>query len=375
MLRVDDESSETSLVDQPVTDSSSKPLDINSNEYHNYAMACLRKKGYDVICDSVSGTRYEMIRDLCCFNIFITTWMLSCLYPVVMVLAAVTQCWSIAIIMAAEWWVIKVLLAKNFESEAFRNSSLAMFMRKLSRNISYLHSSSIAVNQSQPSSRPCLFAYHPHGIFTLGWSMTQVCDVELLRGVRFCFADILYWTPLVFICCNMFARHGAVNSKFMKECMQRNESLALIPGGFEEATIHSKDHDRVYLSKRTGFIALAVRNGYDVRPVFSFGERTSYWNIQSGLAFRLWLNTLPLQMPGILAVGRSFLFPLLPRSGTKIHVVIGAPMRFTQIEKPTRDEVNLAHEDYVNALMEMYNDLAPILDPRQDGTKPKLEVY
>ena len=43
-----------------------------------------------------------------------------------------------------------------------------------------------------------------------------------------------------------------------------NENIALIPGGFEEATLFARDKHRVYLRRRAGFIKYALRHGYVV---------------------------------------------------------------------------------------------------------------
>ena len=54
--------------------------------------------------------------------------------------------------------------------------------------------------------------------------------------------------------------------------LREGKPLALIPGGFEEATITSDRADRVYLKDRKGFAKYALQNGYSVVPVYAFGE-------------------------------------------------------------------------------------------------------
>ena len=57
-------------------------------------------------------------------------------------------------------------------------------------------------------------------------------------------------------------------------------SLAIIPGGFEEATLHCQGVDRVYMKKRWGLVKYALQNGYAMVPIFAFGERDTYSNLQ-----------------------------------------------------------------------------------------------
>lgn len=54
--------------------------------------------------------------------------------------------------------------------------------------------------------------------------------------------------------------------------MKKGNNVALLPGGFEEATISSKKENKVFIKSRKGFIKYAMRYGYKVYPTFIFGE-------------------------------------------------------------------------------------------------------
>ncbi|CAM9488198.1 unnamed protein product, partial [Heterosigma akashiwo] len=54
--------------------------------------------------------------------------------------------------------------------------------------------------------------------------------------------------------------------------MEKGESFGIIPGGFEEATISKLGAQRVYLKKRKGFVKYALKYGYALVPVYTFGE-------------------------------------------------------------------------------------------------------
>lgn len=54
----------------------------------------------------------------------------------------------------------------------------------------------------------------------------------------------------------------------------------MLPGGFEEATISTSKENRVFVKERKGFIKYAIRYGYKVFPVFTFGENKMYNTVE-----------------------------------------------------------------------------------------------
>jgi hypothetical protein len=83
--------------------------------------------------------------------------------------------------------------------------------------------------------------------------------------------------------------------------MKGSESLAIIPGGFEDVTIFKEGCDRIFLKTRKGFVKLALQAGYSLTPVYAFGEKNLYWNIQGMWSVRLWLSSFGI--PSIIPVG------------------------------------------------------------------------
>ena len=51
--------------------------------------------------------------------------------------------------------------------------------------------------------------------------------------------------------------------------MQEGKKIALLPGGYEEATITVEDELRVYINNRKGFIKYALENNYAIYPVLA----------------------------------------------------------------------------------------------------------
>lgn len=94
----------------------------------------------------------------------------------------------------------------------------------------------------------------------------------------------------------------------MKSRMRRGENIALIPGGFQEATMFEYNRHTVYIKRRKvralafastpqpagrmrvplcadpaplaqGFIKYALQHGYRVYPCYTFGEERTYYSI------------------------------------------------------------------------------------------------
>lgn len=132
---------------------------------------------------------------------------------------------------------------------------------------------------------------------------------------------------------------------------KRSQHLALIPGGFHEATISTASADRVYLTSRTGFVSYALQYGYNLVPVFVFGERKLYWNYQGMWEWRLKMNDIG--VPAVFPSGSSIL-PILPRPNNKLKIVVGTQLEMPRIENPTKSDVLYWHQMYIEAVIDLY---------------------
>jgi len=199
-----------------------------------------------------------------------------------------------------------------------------------------------------------------------------VCS-PFMESVQFCFAPALYWSPFFRLFSRCVGNPGSADKASMKKAMQRGQNLALPPGGFEEATLTDTTQDRVFIKRRTGFIKLCLQHGYRVRPVYCFGENKTFANIQGAWNFRLWLNRLGL--PAILVWG-TWYCPLLPRHDFDFLVLMGAPIELPQIANPTAAEVKKYHDQYIQALTNIYDTYKEQVYGTEKGSKDcKLQVW
>jgi 2-acylglycerol O-acyltransferase 2 len=219
--------------------------------------------------------------------------------------------------------------------------------------------------------RPAFYAVHPHGAFSLGWSVLYASD--FMESVRFCFSPSLFMSPFFKIFSSITGNPGTADKKSMISYMKNGENLALPPGGFEEATISCLDQDRVYIKKRAGFVKLCLQHGYSVVPVYCFGEKDTFWNVQGSWSLRLKINSFG--VPAILIWGTKLL-PLLPRRSSKygLMIVAGDRIDLPKIENPTNADVKNWHDKYMASLLAIFEEYK--FEAYGDGAKTmKLELW
>lgn len=67
-----------------------------------------------------------------------------------------------------------------------------------------------------------------------------------------------------------------VSKESISRLLGDGESCALIPGGVREIQFMEPGKEVAYLSRRRGFIKLAIKFGAPLVPVFAFGQTAAY---------------------------------------------------------------------------------------------------
>ena len=124
-------------------------------------------------------------------------------------------------------------------------------------------------------------------------------------------------------------------------------------GGFEEASLYTNGKHIVYIKHRKGFIKYALQYGYDIIPVYSFGDEKSHINLlgSAGKSIKLFLNKH--QIPCVFPWGK-YLFS--PFTSHRFDVIYGKPLLLPHIETPSKHEVDYWHTQYVNRLQDIFNE-------------------
>lgn len=218
----------------------------------------------------------------------------------------------------------------------------------------YCNSQKIVFEEGATAPTPkskTLLAVSPHGILTIGFISCTTSPVFADSGMKWLVADALLVLPFIrdFMIWN---DSFAASKKCMTELCAEGENIGLIPGGFQEATIYQRNHHKLYIKDRKGFIKYALQYGYSIMPGYIFGEERGYWQLNTGILkidFWLWLNKF--SIPAICAIGK---FGLLPDNNIDICVVFGKSFQLPLIPKPTEEDVNKYHAEYVTQVTALF---------------------
>eukprot|EP00913_Durusdinium_trenchii_P013227 g12415.t1 len=163
-----------------------------------------------------------------------------------------------------------------------------------------------------------VFAFHPHGAISFGFTVNGLFDSQFLEKstkMTFLIDDFLRnGNPIFRLFCDV------ADKSTVHRLMEEGGSVALVLGGFEEATVCETGKDRVVVKSRKGLVKYCLQHGYRLQPVYSFGEDETYHFAQGLLDFRLWLNRF--KIPAVAFFGNPIV-PWLPRSQARIFTVVG----------------------------------------------------
>jgi 1-acyl-sn-glycerol-3-phosphate acyltransferase len=176
---------------------------------------------------------------------------------------------------------------------------------------------------------------------------------QTAHKVRTLAASILFRLPLVR---ELALWTGCVDASRLvaNRLLQRGFSILVLPGGQAEQmrTVHG--HERIYLSRRKGFLKIAMQHNTPVVPVYVFGVSDYYTTSNCMLDARLWLlKKLGIAIPFCMGLFGTLICP----NPVPTHIVFGKPMHLAvkQQGEPTADELDAAHMEFVNALTELFN--------------------
>lgn len=196
-----------------------------------------------------------------------------------------------------------------------------------------------------------MVALSPHGILTIGW-MTMITSKEFRNsGFKWLVAEVLNMLPFL-ADINTWCNITGCGKKDMITYMSSGTNVALIPGGFEEATIYKRGCHRIFIKERKGFVKYALQYGYKIMPAYVFGEENTYWQMDMGPSpsFALWLNKY--KIPTTFFVGKYF---FMPDNDANINVVVGKPLDLPKLESPSVADVDKYHSLYIEAVQGIFD--------------------
>ncbi len=207
----------------------------------------------------------------------------------------------------------------------------------------------VGAEAPKPDSKVML-TVSPHGILTLGFIFMISSPEFFDSSIKWLVAEMLLKLP--FIC--DFLRWSDTwdcTKNRMNKFMKKGHNVALIPGGFQEATLYERNRHKLFLNDRKGFIKYALKFGYKIVPCYVFGEELSYWQWEIGFkSFRLWLNKH--NIPGIFFIGK-YLF--LPDNDINVISVVGKPIELPHILNPKSSDIDKYHKIYMDEIKGLFD--------------------
>eukprot|EP00967_Tisochrysis_lutea_P138802 scaffold251081_cov35-Tisochrysis_lutea.AAC.1 len=219
--------------------------------------------------------------------------------------------------------------------------------------------------------------FHPHGILSVGFVCNGVWSREFndyasepaqaslrtarpgdayaepWQGTAFLIArNLREWSGFFKLLCDISGRLESATKERMTELMRAGRNLAIIPGGFEDATLHVYGKERTAILGRKGLIKYALQHGYAITPIYTFGESETYHTFTGALKPRLAINRYGI--PAVAFWGEPLL-PPFPKQRAEVISCIGTPLQLPKLEDPTADEVNAWHSRYLAALRALFD--------------------
>ncbi|XP_078525424.1 2-acylglycerol O-acyltransferase 3 [Lissotriton helveticus] len=311
----------------------------------------------------MNETTRKHLESLCLFQWVLTYLFMGIFWITVLFYLMFTSLWLIPVL-----YFIWVFIDRDTPERGGRR---AMWFRnwivwKYVRN--YFPIKTIKTADLSPD-RNYIFGCHPHGILCAGAFYSFASDStgfpEIFPGIKPTFAVLagLFRLP-VYRDYLMLAGVCSVSKSSLDYVLSKTgtgNAVAIAVGGAAESLNCVPGEERVVLINRKGFIRLALENGADLVPVYTFGENDLYEQVvfEEGS----WGKTLQTKFQKLvgfapcLFMGRGVFSPNswgLNPFAKPVYTVVGKPIRVPHIPVPSSQEVDRYHRLYMDGLLELF---------------------
>ncbi|KAK3069903.1 hypothetical protein LTS18_000199, partial [Coniosporium uncinatum] len=234
--------------------------------------------------------------------------------------------------------------------------------------------------------RKYIFGYHPHGIIShgafaafateaLGFSQLFPGITNTLLTLESNFRIPLYRDHALRLGLASVSRESCENllSKGGPNGEGMGRAITIVVGGARESLDAVPGKLRLVLSRRKGFIKLAVRQGADLVPVLAFGENDIYEQVDS--TSHPHVHKVQMMVKKFM----GFTVPLFHARGIfnydvglmpyrrPIDIVVGRPIRVEQKGEPDQAYIDQLHGEYVEELKRIWDDWKDTFAREREG--------
>lgn len=220
--------------------------------------------------------------------------------------------------------------------------------------------------------RKYMFCEFPHGVFPMGpfLSVFKVKDCfpgEVICGTG---ADVVFAFPVMRHIMSWLGTRRA-SRKGIKNILDSNQHMAIIPGGIAEMYLVSEDEEAIYLRKRHNTVKVALEEGLDIIPTFFFGtskilklvggKNKNNKNENDSEASFLAKISRKLRVSILFFYGKYFL-PIPIQH--PIRMVCGPAIEVEQDSNPSPEKVQALLDKLIKAVEELYETKKPEWETR-----------
>jgi hypothetical protein len=225
-----------------------------------------------------------------------------------------------------------------------------------------------------------MFCLHPHGVFSLTHAINFATNgtgfLNKFPGVKCLLATLRQQFKIPFHREYLLSLGVIEASKdALLNTLSRGPgwSIALVPGGAQEALDAFNGTMRLTLLKRKGFVRIALKTGAHLVPVLAFGENELY-TAQKGskrmFIMGLWTKYLKkcYGLASPIAMGRGVFNtscpdPFMLPFRKPVITVVGRPLVLPRLPDPLASDVDYWHMKYLESLKELFEQTAPKYGP------------
>jgi len=225
-----------------------------------------------------------------------------------------------------------------------------------------------------------MFCLHPHGVFSLTHAINFATNgtgfFELFPGIKCLLVTLRQQFKVPFHREYLLSVGGIEVSKdALLTTLSRGPgwSIAIVPGGAQEALDAVNGTMRLTILKRKGFVRIALRTGTSLVPVLAFGENDLYVStkgLKRMFFMRMWTKYLKkcYGLASPIAMGRGVFNtqcpdPFMIPFRKPVTTVVGRPLVLPRLPDPMESDVDYWHGKYIDSLKDLWDQTSPKYGP------------